>query len=93
MPENGKSRLVTYTFKVDLPDAAEVRICGSFNNWDRNNLKLFKREGLWTATLNLKPDRYEYKYIVDGAWFLDPAAEKVTNTLGGENSVVVIKEQ
>lgn len=88
----GKSakKQVKHTFKISLPEAKEVKLCGNFNNWDENSLLLKKRKGVWSTSLKLEPGRYEYKLLVDGVWCTDPNAEKVVNPFGGENSVVVI---
>jgi 1,4-alpha-glucan branching enzyme len=91
--EKEKKRMARHEFRISLPAAREVKICGSFNNWSTNGLHLFKRNGAWSVTLNLNPGRYEYKVLVDGAWYLDPAAGKVSDIDGNENSTIVMKGQ
>lgn len=73
-------------------DAQLVVLAGSFNNWNESQL-LFAREGdAWVCRLDLTPDRYTYKFIVDGNWMLDPAnAETEEDEYGNLNSVLVIK--
>ena len=48
---------------------------------------------IYTATLDLAPGTYEYKFIVNGFWTMDPdpSREWVPNGLGTLNSVVVVK--
>lgn len=73
-------------------DAQLVVLAGSFNNWNESQL-LFAREGdVWVCRLDLAPDRYTYKFIVDGNWMLDPSnAETEEDEYGNLNSVLVIK--
>jgi hypothetical protein len=83
------------TFKLKgYTDAQVVALAGSFNNWNESQL-LFAREGdVWVCRVDLAPDRYAYKFIVDGNWMLDPAnAETEEDEYGNLNSVLVIKEK
>lgn len=81
------------TFTLIVPNAGKVAVTGSFNSWDKSGTPLKKdKGGKWTGGLNLKPGRYEYKFIVDGQWWTDPANKnKVRNSFGSENSVIEIK--
>ncbi|MFP4195120.1 MAG: glycogen-binding domain-containing protein [Desulfobacterales bacterium] len=79
-------------FSVLAPDASEVRICGDFNGWNGQK-HLLKREpgGFWEKTLTLQPGRYEYKFQVDGNWFLDPRNKNVCyNNFGSRNHVIIV---
>lgn len=81
------------TFKLQgYAEAQVVVLAGSFNNWNESQL-LFAREGdAWVCRVDLAPDRYTYKFIVDGNWMLDPAnAETEEDEYGNLNSVLVIK--
>ncbi len=79
-------------FKFISPKAKKVSIAGTFNNWDVGKLTAKKdSDGNWTAKVNLKPGRYEYKFFVDGSWINDPKAKTVYNSYGTENSVIEIK--
>jgi hypothetical protein len=56
-------------------------------------------DGDWNASLDLKPGRYEYKYVVDGAWCCGPGhdadeqgcQECVPNPFGTKNRVIVVR--
>lgn len=70
-------------------NAKKVMLSGTFNNWSTMLTRMEKAEAGWTVTLPLKPGEYEYKFIVDGAWTIDPANDiKRGNNAGTENSVV-----
>jgi hypothetical protein len=80
------------TFKLQgYAEAQVVVLAGSFNNWNESQL-LFAREGdAWVCRIDLAPDRYTYKLIVDGNWILDPAnPETEEDQYGNLNSVLVI---
>lgn len=64
-------------FSLVAPEANEVELVGSFNNWDREHgLKLSRRgNGVWHTTVALEPGRHLYKFVVDGVWRPDPANE------------------
>jgi len=51
-----------------------------------------RNEGHWETTVALAPGRYQYKFLVDGEWLPDPAAQKnVPNEYGSLNSVVEVQ--
>lgn len=65
------------TFSILAKDAKEVSVVGSFNEWDAQAAPLKKlKNGTFKGTLNLDKDSsYEYKYIVDGEYINDDAAD------------------
>lgn len=80
------------TFKLKAPNAKNVSLTGSFKNWDKSGIKmLLDKDGIWTAGLSLKPGRYEYKFIVDNNWIVDPENKKiVSNAMGSQNSIIEV---
>jgi len=80
------------TFALFAPKAKHVSLCGEFNGW-ASDATLMKRDdgGNWETTVALPPGRYEYKFVVDGQWILDPQArESVGNCHGTLNSVAQV---
>ena len=79
-------------FEWSFPDAKEVFIAGSFNNWQPAATPLKSRgAGCWLLDLALKPGRYEYRFVVDGKWTDDPMSRGCgPNPLGGRNSVLIV---
>ncbi|WP_185956471.1 glycogen-binding domain-containing protein [Changchengzhania lutea] len=74
-------------------NAKSVILAGSFNKWDENLFKMNKVEDGWELTLQMKPDVYEYRFIVDGQWMEDPDnISKIRNEFHEFNSVINIKE-
>ena len=74
------------------PDAKQVCVAGSFNEWKPETTPLsLKGNGHWVGDLAVKPGRHEYLFVVDGQWIPDPnAPESVQNPFGGKNSVLVV---
>ncbi len=79
--------LTPVTLQISAPNAKGVSFAGDVYGWDRPR-PMTKRGADWVALFDLPRDaRFEYKFIVDGKWILDPRAPKIDNTIGGENSV------
>ncbi|WP_370479684.1 glycogen-binding domain-containing protein [Tamlana flava] len=87
--ENGNASFKLKGFK----NAKRVILAGSFNKWDEHLFKMNKTEYGWELTLQMKPDIYQYRYIVDGQWMEDPNNPyKTRNEFDEFNSVINIKE-
>lgn len=84
----------TVRFLLMKPEAHEVFLAGSFNNWNPGATPLTNLgHGRWVGELSLPPGRYEYQFVVDGHWVQDRTAkELVDNPLGGINSVVAVAQ-
>ncbi|MDP7421509.1 MAG: isoamylase early set domain-containing protein [bacterium] len=81
------------TLQYENKEAEEVAVAGDFNNWDTTADKMVNLgDGNWTITLNLKPGRFEYKFVIDGTkWIADPQAKEfVDDGYGGQRSVLVV---
>ena len=79
-------------FNLDAPEAQEVILSGTFNEWDpaARSLKCDKK-GIWRTWLNLPPGHHEYRYIVNGQWQEDPnCKDRQANPFGSFNSVVEV---
>ena len=86
------SKNETVTFEYIAPEAKQVQLAGSFNNWNGQHTTL-KRDasGRWQVALQLQPGRYEYRYIVDGSWQNEQKrSAKVKNAFGTYNSVIEV---
>ncbi|NOZ07714.1 MAG: hypothetical protein GXO91_02410 [FCB group bacterium] len=88
------------TEKIDFSFPAkkglnQVYLMGNFNDWSRTSLPFkLDDDGVWRIPLFLRPGRYEYKFVADGAEILDPAnPDSVANGLGGFNSLLSVGEQ
>ena len=72
-------------------NAKKVILAGSFNQWSTTQDKMKKTDSGWRLTLPLEADKYEYKYIVDGKWMLDPNNRRAEGDgYGNTNSVLFL---
>lgn len=80
-------------FKLNgYENARKVILAGSFNRWNEKLFKLKKAEDGWEITLQLKPGIYQYKFIVDGEWMIDPSnPSKTKNEFDGYNSLIDVR--
>lgn len=87
-----KQRRVTFSFEAAA--AGEVILRGDFNQWNHKNHAMKNNGyGTWNKTVILAPDRYEYKFFVDGEWKIDPRnSETCSNCFGTQNSVLNLEE-
>jgi hypothetical protein len=82
---------VTVRFVLFAPDAQQVSLAGTFNQWDPAATPLVRTgtPGVWSATLTLPAGQHQYAFVVDGArWVADPGAPAVDDGFGRRNSVL-----
>ncbi len=81
------------TFKIELPDAQSVFLVGDFNNWDTHSNPMKKgKDGYWKTELKLQPGEYQFRYLVDGNyWVNDDTAPQIANAFGTDNSLATIQ--
>lgn len=88
----GETRKVT--FRYSPPKGSNsVHVAGEFNDWktDANPLAGPDERGGFEATLELKPGRYEYKFVIDGkTWKHDPGNRRQAGFYN--NSVLIAPE-
>ena len=86
-----KSGIITreVQFEFAAPDAKEVNLVGSFNNWDISETPMKKDKiGVWKRSLSLEAGIYEYRFFVDGNWEDDPSCSScVPNEFRTKNCV------
>ncbi len=71
-----------------------VYVAGTFNNWNAQATPMHRiADGRWEATLDLAPGEYQFRYVANGRWFTDYAADGIErNSLGEYNSVLVVPQ-
>lgn len=72
-------------------DAGEVRLAGSFNGWNPAELAMTKTPGGWELPHVLSRGNYEYKFIVDGEWIIDPANPYIIAHGDFQNSFLAVE--
>jgi 1,4-alpha-glucan branching enzyme len=86
-------KTLSVRFTLHKPEAKGVSVCGDFNGWSPSATPMKgNNNGHWETTVALAPGRYQYKFLVDGEWLLDPAAQKKAPAdYGSLNSVVEVR--
>jgi len=81
------------TFQIHAPGARQVFLAGDFTQWEAEAKRMTRKRGesgVFSASVNLSPGTYEYKFIVDGEWKEDPARPCRANSFGTNNSVITV---
>jgi len=69
----------------------KVQLAGDFSKWKATSMTK-QKNGTFVAVVPLKPGNYEYKFIVDGQWRVDPDnGAWALNPYGTLNSVVTVQ--
>lgn len=74
-----------------FPKAEKIAVAGNFNAWNRGELFMEKVTGGWELPYVLAPGNYEYKFVVDGKWIIDPDNPNTTGSGDFTNSVLTVK--
>ena len=87
-----KTTLPAVRFEFQDVAAQSVCVAGSFNDWNPGAAPMVAAaSGQWVKEVALPPGVYEYLFVVDGEWRVDPrGARQVPNAFGGVNSVLEI---
>lgn len=79
-------------FQLRAEPGSSVHVAGSFNDWDPTKKKMIYSAGVYSATVMLHPGSYEYKFLVDDIWCVDPECpDWIPNDQGSLNSVIAVK--
>jgi 1,4-alpha-glucan branching enzyme len=74
-----KSTVRSVKFEYNNDKASSVFLAGDFNAWNQKKDELEEIDyGAYRKTLMLPPGTYEYHFLVDGKWEMDPL-NKVTS--------------
>jgi hypothetical protein len=86
--------LNTVMLFLDRPDATDVEVIGSFNNWSQEGVRMVwdKDRRLWVVALHLKRGSYEYAFRVNNREIVaDPKAILHRDDgFGHQNSILII---
>ncbi|KAL8161539.1 hypothetical protein V2J09_013028 [Rumex salicifolius] len=82
-------QLLRTTCVVWPNSASEVLLTGSFDGWATQRKMVKSSNGVFSLSLRLYPGRYEFKFIVDGVWKVDPLRPTINNN-GNENNQLII---
>jgi 1,4-alpha-glucan branching enzyme len=87
-PRTGKVRFAV----KPIDGAKKVVLCGTFNGWKPAAMRK-QKDGSFAVNVNLPKGTYEYKFIIDGQWHIDPENDMwAANPYGSFNSVARITD-
>lgn len=91
-------------FQYEAPSARYVNLAGNFNTWCGTEgtgrfdpmidpMTDEDGDGIWTIVKDLKPGRYQYKYVIDHGirWELDPSNPDTDEEGGFTNSLIIVE--
>ena len=91
-------------FQYEAPSARYVNLAGNFNTWGGTEgtgrfdptidpMTDEDGDGIWTIVKNLKPGRYQYKFVIDHGirWELDPSNPDTDEEGGFTNSLIIVE--
>lgn len=72
-------------------NAKVVSLAGNFNNWSSTETFMARDGDGWICRVDLKPGKYQYKFLVDGNWVNDAENPNTqTDANGNINSTLTI---
>jgi 1,4-alpha-glucan branching enzyme len=84
-----KTGAVRLSIRADS-GARNVVVVGSFSDWKPVRMRK-QKDGSFVANVEVAPGSYEYKFIIDGNWLVDPDNSAwALNPYGTLNSVMVV---
>jgi len=88
----GKDLARKIQFDFSASESEAVYLAGDFNNWDTRATPLKRdNKGIWKTSINLKPGRYEYRFLADGNWENDASCSGcVPNGFGSMNCIKIV---
>jgi len=91
-------------FQYEAPSAKYVNLAGNFNTWGGTEgtgrfdptidpMTDEDGDGIWQIYKELRPGRYQYKYVIDHGvrWELDPSNPNQADEGGFTNSLIIVK--
>jgi len=76
-------------FHIEADAQSTVAVAGTFNGWDATRHVLKEKDGVYTLSILLEPGQYQYKFVVNNVWCVDPECpDWAPNEYGSLNSVV-----
>ena len=76
-------------FALTAPTATSVQLVGDFTHWKDHPIDLSRNaDGVWRATVPLRPGTHRYRFLVDGQWRDDPTSPaQVPNPFGSRDAI------
>lgn len=90
VPAGSAAHVFHFTPAAGTRAATKVFVAGDFNDWSTTSNPMDRAaDGSYSATVVVTSGVHHYKYVIDGTWTPDPAADASLNAddgNGGQNS-------
>ena len=88
----GEGALVVHQFTYYQKGLQSISVVGDFNDWSADSTVMVEvSPGVWTVSVPLRPDVYEYQFILNGKQRVtDPTMPQTSSDFGSPNSVVKV---
>lgn len=78
-------------FKFFRPHAREVMLVGDFTRWCEQPISMLPvGDGWWKTSAPIAAGEYRFRYLADGTWYTDYAANGIERCEFGWDSVLVV---
>ncbi|MBL7076535.1 MAG: isoamylase early set domain-containing protein [Kiritimatiellae bacterium] len=78
-------------FQIHADANSKVSVAGTFNGWNPSKHVLKSKDGAYALNVLLEPGQYQYKFVVNDIWCVDPEREDwAPNDFGSLNSVITV---
>jgi len=92
--KNNKQKVEIRFTPTEGQNPETVKIAGSFNSWNPDNLIMKKDGEIWVAKIELDQGLYQYQVVADGIWQNNyPNADTVANGIGGYNTLLTVIDE
>ena len=91
LAKKSEKEKVKLSFNPNGEKYKTMQFAGEMNGWNPSAGNMNHVEGIWQAEILLNPGVYQYQFVVDGNWKLDPNnPDSIDNNIGGFNSLLTI---
>ena len=70
--------------------SGSVRLAGSFNSWQPQDMSFDASDGVWRLERDVAPGKHQFKFVVDGEWVHDAGQPHTPNEVGSENNFLEV---
>ncbi|MFH1619321.1 MAG: hypothetical protein ABIG11_05385 [bacterium] len=79
-------------FRLMAPAAKSIKIAADFNKWTPDSLPMTRlKDGSWETLVPLPHGCYNYVYVIDGAYMIDPRNPRTGYRGQQQTSVITVK--
>lgn len=78
-------------FSYRAPEAHQVTMIYSIDNWQKHHLLKQDKDGLWIIKLDIPKGHIEFLFKIDGQLRINPLTSSISDGFGGKNNILIIE--